>query len=981
MSHSHSHGGRSVSSRSSRLHLHSVSSFESSHALHGGRHHSVQGSPGKISGFFTRVKHWLYYDTVRMVKIKNAKLGFLHILGQLLILSYIIGYGLIIKKSYQSNSDIASAAQVKVKGTAFYNGSLPWEPYNNVTNNNAQLLIYDSNDLVFPPTENSAVFITTNMWMTPNQTRSVCPWVSKLNLCSYGCLKGNVTLEGVQTGNCINVTNHHLNTTTGYCELSAWCPIEREPAAEDPRASRFRLQGLENFTVFVRMSVRYEKWDIERENTFAHVNTTTPGVNIWKISEVLQAAGYSYDDVRTTGIIVGLLAKWDCSFDLFDHTCMPTILFTRLDDPSSPLSKGYNYRQVVYTTHPVTGEIQRSITKRYGIRILIQMTGQGAKFDIVALLTAIGAGLGLLTIATIICDSFALYFSSEKQIYNDAKYEVLVVDSDEEHEHDRHHADDEDEDEDEHETASAHQRVAADANTDADADEGTGTGPFSVVRFGDARQYRHLPADADASPSPSPSQNHKVQKRASEPQPTRDYGSTAARDKQARRTAAAAGVAAAAASPTGATGHRVEQAESTYEDAALLQSEAPSAATVLPRQGEGREVEAAWSRRQPSFDWTRCRVDSSTDVQEAAEQKKRAERSRLIQERHQRASNNNSPTSLSTQQQSYPQSTQSSPQLSSRTTVASPQTSSGVSGHAAPALRHYSYLSSSPAASSRPLATPTTTTTTATPRTDLSLASSAPNPVPTFTLSAAHTHMQATTTTHTSNNAHTNTHVTSPSAFRRVSYLTPAAAVTSPQQPPSHTQTHSQPSASPSPSPPLITSPSPSSSPSPWIDSREIASAAAAAAGGAGTGTGAISTTISRPGTPTLHILHQDSSHSILTPTTPSRSPSPAPVLVVTTTPTIQAHHNNHSLASHQQPHLATTVTSSPSTSRQTSLSGLSTPIHSRSHSQLPTPEQSQTKQLLQNHTNSPTHRTSLSYSMKDRMARMKEDRENKDVY
>lgn len=60
--------------------------------------------------------------------------------------------------------------------------------------------------------------------------------------------------------------------------------------------------------------------------------------------------------------------------------------------------------------------------KAYGIRFEILTSGRGSKFSIVPLALNIGSGLGLLALATLICDFILLYFTSHKDVYNKKKY-------------------------------------------------------------------------------------------------------------------------------------------------------------------------------------------------------------------------------------------------------------------------------------------------------------------------------------------------------------------------------------------------------------------------------------------------------------------------------------------------------------------------------------------------------------------------------
>lgn len=73
---------------------------------------------------------------------------------------------MVYKKGYQEFGNVESAVVSKVKGVAFtkFPETLP-DIYKRV---------WDTSDLIVPPSENNAFFITTNIIVTPNQTRGVC---------------------------------------------------------------------------------------------------------------------------------------------------------------------------------------------------------------------------------------------------------------------------------------------------------------------------------------------------------------------------------------------------------------------------------------------------------------------------------------------------------------------------------------------------------------------------------------------------------------------------------------------------------------------------------------------------------------------------------------------------------------------------------------------------------------------------------------
>jgi hypothetical protein len=163
------------------------------------------------------MRNSLEYNTVQIVRIKNVKLCIMHICLQLGILAYIIGYAIVAKRGYQGIEVVSGSAVLKVKGSAYNNGGLPWLLASNgaAPQTVAHAVIppafdqvYDAADLIQPPTERDAVFLTTNLWVTDNQTRSYCypgsdAWFNAVfdtatadSDCAGLCVRGHVSVSG-----------------------------------------------------------------------------------------------------------------------------------------------------------------------------------------------------------------------------------------------------------------------------------------------------------------------------------------------------------------------------------------------------------------------------------------------------------------------------------------------------------------------------------------------------------------------------------------------------------------------------------------------------------------------------------------------------------------------------------------------------------------------------------------------------------------
>ena len=152
----------------------------------------------------TGVASFFEYDTPRIVHIRSKKIGVLSRFVQLCIISYVVGYVMVYNKGYQEKEKLVAAVTSKVKGvlqTEFSDSELVNVPpqwkylYSRV---------WDVADFVVPPLENKALFLMTNVVITPNQTRTSCPEQAGLLDCEtdQDCRQGESSVlgHGVMTG-------------------------------------------------------------------------------------------------------------------------------------------------------------------------------------------------------------------------------------------------------------------------------------------------------------------------------------------------------------------------------------------------------------------------------------------------------------------------------------------------------------------------------------------------------------------------------------------------------------------------------------------------------------------------------------------------------------------------------------------------------------------------------------------------------------
>uniref|UniRef100_A0A7S3YSM7 Purinergic receptor n=1 Tax=Lotharella globosa TaxID=91324 RepID=A0A7S3YSM7_9EUKA len=339
----------------------------------------------------------LKYNTVRFAQIPNTMLALLHYALMLGIITYVSIVSVYMHKGYQTQDYVQGTATLKVKGTA----------------RSGDGKIYDDKDLIRPAMQPGELFITTNTWETSNQTRGTCSGDKEDGKCSDGCTTGVYSENGMTTGRC--------SSEGVYCEIEAWCPLENI----DRHYTGNIMNGVGNWTVLLRSDVSFPKFGKSYSNAAAKVEL---GKNLFRVDEIVGATGYTYNDTASKGGIFNVDFHYDCDLDDKDE-CEPTVKISRVDKPGSA-SYGFNYRETEYVHSTDSNAVERNIVKRYGLRLIFTFSGQAGRFDFVQLLVTLGAGAGLLGVATLVCDIVINYFldnerseAYRKEIYEEIDYE------------------------------------------------------------------------------------------------------------------------------------------------------------------------------------------------------------------------------------------------------------------------------------------------------------------------------------------------------------------------------------------------------------------------------------------------------------------------------------------------------------------------------------------------------------------------------
>ncbi|CAF4543733.1 unnamed protein product [Rotaria sp. Silwood2] len=125
------------------------------------------------------------------------------------------------------------------------------------------------------------------------------------------------------------------------------------------------------------------------------------------------------------GGIISIKIDWDCNLDRNIKLCKPEYSFARLDVPfhEKPFSRGFNFR---YASHWKRNKKHfRTLTKAFGLRLVIAVSGKAGKFNFIKLTLNTGSLVGLFGLATFVCDIVLLHLSKNSSTYRNFVFEIV----------------------------------------------------------------------------------------------------------------------------------------------------------------------------------------------------------------------------------------------------------------------------------------------------------------------------------------------------------------------------------------------------------------------------------------------------------------------------------------------------------------------------------------------------------------------------
>ncbi|XP_027001600.2 P2X purinoceptor 3b [Tachysurus fulvidraco] len=361
---------------------------------------------GCIKDFFT-------YETTKSVVVKSWTIGIINRVVQLLIISYFVGWVFLYEKAYQErDTAIESSVTTKVKG---------FGEHHNKT--------MDVADFVTPSQGASVFCIITKLITTENQVQGLCPESEKKFKCENddNCttLMSKPGSNGLLTGKCVSYGS------TKMCQIRGWCPAEIDDIPIKP------MMEVENFTIFIKNSIRFPRFNFTKGNFLPNINSTyikncTFDFNrnsycpIFKVKDVIRFSHQNFTKLALEGGVIGIKIAWLCDLDKSEDECKPAYSFTRLDAMSEKtrVSPGYNFRFAKYFKME-NGTEYRTLLKAVAIRFDVMVNGDAGKFNMIPTLINMVAAFTSVGVGAVLCDIILLNFLKGADLYKARKFEEV----------------------------------------------------------------------------------------------------------------------------------------------------------------------------------------------------------------------------------------------------------------------------------------------------------------------------------------------------------------------------------------------------------------------------------------------------------------------------------------------------------------------------------------------------------------------------
>lgn len=365
------------------------------------------------------------YNTAKIVRVRDRRLGIVRLIFILTILGYIIGDVFIVKRKFLDVETPVGTVSVSLKKpdkvtdvTHFpychrYDDEKvygkPLQPYFQRT-----CRIVDAISLEGTPDAGDSFFVATRH-SVKHQVREcavdaeVCkrPWVEDRSDGDY-----HPPLKGAPKG-----SNDH-----------------------PPDFNSTYYADVESYTLLIKHAMISQRlYRATGEAKFSRSNNGMTGKLVAKGGRVIREFGEKPDIVSVADLLDAAGVDLDTNFDKYEtkrHSgivVMVTISYTNkfdLEHPTYTMSAAqvdkaeYKVETVLDSIPPTRTPHNRTLSNRHGIKFVFLQTGQMARFDFQVALVQVVSAFALLSVATFTVELLMLYVLPQRKEYNAYKYEI-----------------------------------------------------------------------------------------------------------------------------------------------------------------------------------------------------------------------------------------------------------------------------------------------------------------------------------------------------------------------------------------------------------------------------------------------------------------------------------------------------------------------------------------------------------------------------
>ncbi|KYR01672.1 P2X receptor [Tieghemostelium lacteum] len=336
----------------------------------------------------------LAYNTVKVVKIRDARLGILHLSFMVGIILYIVVFQIFLQKGYLEIETPLGSIRTSLMAPSVYPSDLHYctnqGGYNSTYAMDCQY--WDENLVVFPVGEQSSFTATTRV-RTYNQVTIGCSFTDPT--CRYTNLnETNLYLAGVEN-------------FTLMIDHTMYAPISQIQKNAVDLSGYIRNQDGDDVTLDDGLNFI----GIEGVPDIITIGTFLQMANIDLDGQSLVNASNS---IRYDGVIVMVFITYSNTFSQNLNSFKYSYYIQPIEESEFTVIE------------PIFGSdiTSRYIFKRHGLRILFFQTGTIGKFEFQSLLLTFVSGMGLLAVSTIVVDQLAIRILPQRKSYSSFKFQV-----------------------------------------------------------------------------------------------------------------------------------------------------------------------------------------------------------------------------------------------------------------------------------------------------------------------------------------------------------------------------------------------------------------------------------------------------------------------------------------------------------------------------------------------------------------------------